>query len=177
MVICWFSDKGALFSIKNIYMTEADLCHSETMLNALVVWPSLQCTLNAVCGETRGLTFFPGEEQLLSMTTQLKNNDAGHDERSHYKADAILRCLNKKTGSNMELVLLETSNACNTASINDLEQAHKMRMREFRFKKLPQNQDLSCLVNPSISKITEHVHAYYFINDGPDSSPLAPLFP
>ncbi|KAI7874027.1 hypothetical protein K492DRAFT_45782 [Lichtheimia hyalospora FSU 10163] len=102
--------------IRNIYMTEANLGHSETILNALVAWPSLQCTLNAVCGETRGLTFFPGEEQLLSMTTQLKANDAGHDDRSYYKADAILRCLNKKTGSNMELLLLETSNAYNNAS-------------------------------------------------------------
>ena len=97
-------------------MTEAELSHSETMMNVLVCWPSLKCTLNAVTGDTRGLTFFPGEEQLVYMTTQLRNNDCGYDERSYYKGDAILRCLNKKTGGNMEIVLLETSNGYNNAS-------------------------------------------------------------
>ncbi|KAI7874026.1 hypothetical protein K492DRAFT_222835 [Lichtheimia hyalospora FSU 10163] len=63
------------------------------------------------------------------------------------------------------------------AKIDDLEEAHKVKMKEYRYKKLPKDRDLSCLVNPAIIKITERVHACYFVDDGPDSSPLIPLFP
>ena len=100
-----------LYRIRDIYKAGADLIHSETMINELVTWPSLKFTLYAVTGNTRGLVFFPGEEQLLSMTKQLKNNNTRYDERSCYKGDSILRCLDKKTGGNMELVLLETSSS------------------------------------------------------------------
>ena len=100
-----------LSRIRDIYKAGANLSHSETMLNQLVTWPSLKFALYAITGNTRGLAFFPGEEQLLSMTKQLKNNNTQYDERSCYKGDAVLRCLDNKTGGNMELLLLETSNS------------------------------------------------------------------
>ncbi|KAG2228280.1 hypothetical protein INT45_011072 [Circinella minor] len=98
--------------IRDIYQAGVDLSHSETIMNELVTWPSLKFALYAISGDTQRLTFFPGEEQLLSMTKQLKNNNTQYDERLCYKSDAVLRCLDKKTrGGNMELVLLETSNS------------------------------------------------------------------
>lgn len=49
------------------------------------------------------------------------------------------------------------------AKINELEEAHKIKMEEYRYKKLSKDRDLSCLVNPSIIKATERVHACYYV--------------
>ncbi|KAI7858097.1 hypothetical protein BDC45DRAFT_434229 [Circinella umbellata] len=258
------------YRIRDIYQAEADLSHSETMMNELITRPSLKFALCAISGDTRGLGFFPREEQLLSMTKQLKNNNTQYDERLCYKSDA-------KTGGNMELVLLETSNSYDDTtnkkvnfdfhkgmfgtvamlktiadkynyasfdsfkklklyfihahtkhlrlwsiscpvpnlfvinredkcsipvSFNDdtknlfdyigfmwtlkerieetlltigvIELAHKEYMKEYRYKPLLSEMNLSNRVDPSIVEITERVHASYFVEDGPFSSPLGP---
>ncbi|ORY97260.1 hypothetical protein BCR43DRAFT_234156 [Syncephalastrum racemosum] len=94
--------------IKEIYIAKPDLAHSEAILNQAVVWPAIRATLHAINDTHDDLSFYPGEEQLQSMTTQRRVNDGQHDERSVYKADAIIR-----TSDGLEIALAETSNGYN----------------------------------------------------------------
>ena len=89
------------------------MSHSETTFNEAAVWPAIKFALYAMTKNNRRLKFFPGEDRLRSMSVQLEANRLGDDLRACYKADAILRC--PKLHNEMEILLLETSNAFNTA--------------------------------------------------------------
>lgn len=52
--------------------------------------------------------FLPGEEELLSMTKQLKRMKVKADHRIIYKADGIVR-----TDNDLEVMLVETAGAFN----------------------------------------------------------------
>ncbi|KAI7852531.1 hypothetical protein BDC45DRAFT_537413 [Circinella umbellata] len=185
-------------------MTEAKLNHSEAMMNILVTWPSLKCSLNAITGNTRGLTSFPSEEQLVSMTTQLKNNDTEYDERSYHKAKHQRlwsisypspnlfvmsredKCGIPKSFTDDTKILLDYIRFGWTLkeriektlkTIEIVESAHKESMKNYRYKPLPPDKDLTNLINPSIIKVTERIHANFFVEDGPYSSPNIPFSP
>lgn len=78
--------------------------HSETSYNQAVLWPVMMACTKYIRRVTKdAITFFPGEEELFSMTT------AGPaTSPTPYYADGLLRMSDM---SNTELCLLETYKA------------------------------------------------------------------
>ncbi|KAF7731637.1 hypothetical protein EC973_008806 [Apophysomyces ossiformis] len=91
--------------IRDVYDAQADLRHSEVMLNSTCIWPALRSSIYAV--DKSRLKFYPGEERLHAVQLQLRA--AGYEENSFYKADAVVRTI--VNDNQLEILLLETSNA------------------------------------------------------------------
>ncbi|KAI8146796.1 hypothetical protein BJV82DRAFT_397951 [Fennellomyces sp. T-0311] len=99
--------------IREIFISKTKLDHSEATFNEAAIWPVLKFALYSMTRNNRELKFYPGEDRLRSMSVQLEVNRLSADNRSCYKADAILRC--SEPHQEMEVLLLETSNAYNSA--------------------------------------------------------------
>ncbi|KAI7855474.1 hypothetical protein BDC45DRAFT_93862 [Circinella umbellata] len=85
---------------RDIYDSESNLKHSESMLNSACLYPAIRFACQAV---TKGkLLFYPGEERLNAMNMVLG------DDTVIYRGDAIVRM---RGALKLEVLLLETSNA------------------------------------------------------------------
>ncbi|KAI9264315.1 hypothetical protein BDA99DRAFT_463281 [Phascolomyces articulosus] len=85
---------------RDIYDSESNLKHSESMVNSTCLHPAIRFACQAV---TKGkLLFYPGEERLNAMNMVLG------DDTVIYRGDAIVRM---RGALELEVLLLETSNA------------------------------------------------------------------
>ncbi|CAO3649580.1 unnamed protein product [Cunninghamella blakesleeana] len=109
--LCLFIKNVASIMV-SIYQTLPSLSYSESVLNTKLVFPFMNAIIdymmdiNDTAHSTIKPYFIPGEEQLISMTTQLERIGTRHDNRYRYNADGIIR-LNGLL--NLEIMILETS--------------------------------------------------------------------
>lgn len=85
------------------------MTHSETICYNYIVQLNLQAVCDAIDRskfDWAKLGFFDGEEELLSMTEQLKNKGSFADHRFIYKADGVVRL---QEAHNWEICLVEVS--------------------------------------------------------------------
>ncbi|KAG0176059.1 hypothetical protein DFQ29_006611, partial [Apophysomyces sp. BC1021] len=91
---------------------EDNISRSEACYNGQVLHPCIRACCRMLRVRDRGVSFLPAEEELISMSKQLRKRGL-LDQRFKYNADGILRL---KSIANVEILLLETSSAYDSAS-------------------------------------------------------------
>jgi len=93
-----------------LYKINVPLNHNEAIFNNYFIEPNLKAVCNSIDHSKYNwakLGFFDGEEELLSMTQQLKRTGKFVDHRYIYKADGVVRL---QEAHNIEICVVEVSN-------------------------------------------------------------------
>ncbi|KAG0183409.1 hypothetical protein DFQ28_001645 [Apophysomyces sp. BC1034] len=103
---------SAMFEMMIELYEEDNISRSEACYNGQVLHPCIRACCRMLRVRDRGVSFLPAEEELISMSKQLRKRGL-LDQRFKYNADGILRL---KSIANVEILLLETSSAYDSAS-------------------------------------------------------------
>lgn len=104
------------------------MTHSEAVFNKFLVEPFLQAVSNLINEDECAWLdagFFPGEEHLLSMTKQLKQNGQFKDARFCPKADGVIRL---QSLSDIEVCVAEISGVYKNTDMTKINLDHHKGM-------------------------------------------------
>ncbi|CEG74360.1 hypothetical protein RMATCC62417_09595 [Rhizopus microsporus] len=105
----WKNSLQHLNPFVQIEVIKVPLNHSETIFNNYLVEPNLKAVCNAIDHskfDWAKIGFFDGEEELVSMTKQLKRKGSFVDHRYIYKADGVVRL---QEAHDIEICVVEVS--------------------------------------------------------------------
>jgi hypothetical protein len=89
-----------------VYQKMPSMTHSESVFNNSLVYPCMKATVFLLRNSLMAPHFFPGEEQLMAMTTQLTKMGTKVDHRKKYNADGVVRLIGL---FDLEVLVIETS--------------------------------------------------------------------
>ncbi|KAG1046739.1 hypothetical protein G6F43_010788 [Rhizopus delemar] len=115
-------------AVLTLYKRKIQLTHSEAVFNKFLVEPFLQAVSNLINEDECAWLdagFFPGEEHLLSMTKQLKQNGQFKDARFCLKADGVIRL---QSLSDIEVCVAEISGVYKNTDMTKINLDHHKGM-------------------------------------------------
>ncbi|KAF7728416.1 hypothetical protein EC973_006094 [Apophysomyces ossiformis] len=103
-----------------LYQRKVSLDHSEAVFNTLLVYPFVSALTSCISEDKFGkfrCGFFPGEEDLLSMSKQMGAATMLRDDRHCYKPDSVVSLLELQ---NVEVLIVEVSGPYGSTGLTKL---------------------------------------------------------